>query len=93
MPSCGTLTPRERALLDYERGRVPRADGSHEQAVLDLFDLPITRYLQLLNALLDRPEALAYAPSLVLRLQRIRTRGKRPWISSTSTAPALQSLA
>jgi hypothetical protein len=33
--------------------------------------------MQRLNALLDRPEALAYAPTTVKRLQRLRDKRRR----------------
>jgi hypothetical protein len=36
-----------------------------------------TRYYQVLNALLDRPEALAADPMLVKRLRRLRTARQR----------------
>lgn len=65
------LGARERAVLDFERGRWKHA-GAKEQAIRDTFDLSATRYYQILNALLDDPAALAYAPALVSRLRRIR---------------------
>ena len=37
-----------------------------------------TRYYQVLNALVDRPEALAADPMLVKRLRRLRASGRRP---------------
>jgi hypothetical protein len=69
--ASGGLGARERAVLDFERRRWRNA-GTKEQAVRDTFDLSATRYYQILNALLDEPEALAYAPALVGRLRRIR---------------------
>ena len=41
---------------------------------LERFGLSSPRYYQQLNALIDRPEALAYAPMLVKRLRRQRQR-------------------
>jgi hypothetical protein len=71
-PDTGTrLGARERAVLDFERRRWKHA-GAKEQAIRDTFDLSATRYYQILNALLDDPAALAYAPALVGRLRRIR---------------------
>ena len=46
--------------------------GAKEAAIRAEFDLPVARYYQLLNATLDRPEAIAYDPMLVRRLQRMR---------------------
>lgn len=67
------LTNRERELLDFA-GLTWRYAGNRDQALRDRFDLSGTRYQQLLNGLLDRPEALAYAPSTVNRLRRMRDR-------------------
>jgi hypothetical protein len=51
--------------------------GSKESRVRERFSLSTTRYYQLLNDLLDRPEALAYDPLVVRRLRRERTRRRR----------------
>jgi hypothetical protein len=66
-----TLAERERAILDFEK-QWWRHAGAKEQAVRDTFSLSPTRYYQLLNALLERPAALAYDPALVKRLRRVR---------------------
>lgn len=68
----GELTKRDRAILDFERQWWKHA-GAKEQAVSDLFNMPATRYYQLLNSLIDRPEAMVYDPMLVRRLQRLRS--------------------
>jgi hypothetical protein len=82
--ALSTLTAREQALLDFEtERRFPRGDGARDRDVHATFGLSMTRYLQLLHHLLDRPDALAYAPATVRRLQRIRMRGNRPWRLST----------
>src|SRR5436305_1120276 len=52
------LSDRDRAILAFERQWWKYA-GAKEQAIRDLFDMSATRYYQVLNALLDRPEALA----------------------------------
>ena len=72
----GELTEREREVLAFERQWWKYA-GAKEQAVRDLFDLSATRYYQLLNALIDRPEALAADPMLVKRLRRLRASRQR----------------
>jgi hypothetical protein len=66
------LSERDRALLDFER-QWWRYAGSKEQAIRDLFDMSSTRYYQMLNALIDRPEAVEYDPMLVKRLRRLRS--------------------
>lgn len=66
------LDDRERRILDFERQWWKYA-GAKEQAVRDLFDMSATRYYQVLNALIDRPEAIAYDPMLVKRLRRLRS--------------------
>lgn len=66
------LDAREREILAFER-RWWRQAGAKEQAIRDTFGLSPTRYYQLLNRLLDRPEALAYEPVLVARLRRLRS--------------------
>ncbi|WP_035846425.1 DUF3263 domain-containing protein [Kitasatospora azatica] len=65
------LTERELAVLALE-ARPWRTQGAKEQAVREELGISSTRYYQLLNGLLDRPEALAKNPVLVNRLRRIR---------------------
>jgi hypothetical protein len=72
----GGLTRREREILGFERQWWKYA-GAKEQAVRDLFDMSATRYYQVLNALIDRPDALAHDPMLVKRLRRLRSARQR----------------
>ncbi|KWW98063.1 DUF3263 domain-containing protein [Carbonactinospora thermoautotrophica] len=72
----GGLSERDRRILDFER-QWWRSAGAKEQRIRELFDMSATRYYQVLNALLDRPEALAYDPMLVKRLRRIRSTRRR----------------
>lgn len=65
------LTERERQVLAFER-QWWRHAGAKEQAIRDLFGISSTRYYQTLNALLDKPAALACDPVLVQRLRRLR---------------------
>nr|WP_202968293.1 DUF3263 domain-containing protein [Pseudonocardia sp. AL041005-10] len=51
--------------------------GAKEQAIRELFDMSATRYYQVLNALVDKPEALAVDPLLVKRLRRLRSSRQR----------------
>ena len=70
------LTRREREILAFERQWWKYA-GAKEQAIRDLFDMSATRYYQVLNALIDRPESLAADPMLVKRLRRLRASRQR----------------
>ena len=63
-----TLDRREREILAFE-GQWWKYAGAKEQAIRELFDMSATRYYQLLNALVDKPEALAADPLLVKRLR------------------------
>ena len=65
------LYRREYDILAFERQWWKYA-GAKEEAVKDLFSMSATRYYQVLNALVDRPEALAADPMLVKRLRRLR---------------------
>jgi hypothetical protein len=72
----GELSERDAAMLDFERQWWKYA-GAKEQAVREKFDMSSTRYYQVLNALIDRPEALAHDPLLVRRLRRLRAARQR----------------
>ncbi len=65
------LTRREHDILSFERQWWKYA-GSKEDAIKELFAMSATRYYQVLNALVERPEALAADPMLVKRLRRLR---------------------
>ncbi|HVQ95198.1 MAG TPA: DUF3263 domain-containing protein [Mycobacteriales bacterium] len=75
VPADG-LTLRDREILSFERQWWKYA-GAKEQAIRDLFDMSATRYYQVLNALIDRPEALVADPMLVKRLRRLRASRQR----------------
>ena len=70
------LPSRELAMLAFER-QWWRAAGAKETAIRDRFSLSPTRYYQVLNALVDRPDALAADPLLVRRLRRVRAARQR----------------
>ena len=70
------LGERDAAMLDFERQWWKFA-GAKEQAVREKFDMSSTRYYQVLNALIDRPEALEHDPLLVRRLRRLRASRQR----------------
>ena len=70
------LSERDQEILAFERQWWKYA-GAKEQAIRELFDMSATRYYQVLNALIDRPEALASDPMLVKRLRRLRSARQR----------------
>ncbi|HKS45108.1 MAG TPA: DUF3263 domain-containing protein [Amycolatopsis sp.] len=68
----GGLSPRELAILAFER-QWWRFPGAKEHAIREEFGLSGTRYYQLLNQLLEKPEALLADPMLVKRLRKLRS--------------------
>jgi hypothetical protein len=76
--SAGTepLSERDRAVLIFEK-QYWKYTGAKEQAIRDRFEMSATRYYQVLNALLDRPEAQEFEPMLVKRLRRQRAARQR----------------
>jgi hypothetical protein len=70
------LSRREHEMLTFERHWWRQA-GAKETAIRDRFGVTPTRYYQVLNALVDRPEALAADPLLVRRLRRLRRARQR----------------
>jgi hypothetical protein len=72
----GVLSVRDADILAFERQWWKFA-GAKEQAIRDKFGMSATRYYQVLNALIDKPEALAQDPLLVKRLRRLRATRQR----------------
>ena len=72
----GKLSERDAEILAFERQWWKFA-GAKEQAVRDKFQMSATRYYQVLNALIDKSEALAQDPLLVKRLRRLRQARQR----------------
>jgi hypothetical protein len=70
------LELREREILAFESQWWKYA-GAKEQAIRELFDMSATRYYQVLNALIDKPAAMAADPMLVKRLRRLRSSRQR----------------
>jgi hypothetical protein len=70
------LSELEMRILAFERSwwRFP---GAKEREILEVLGMPVTRYYQLLNELIDRPEAAEFDPMLVTRLRRQRGRRRR----------------
>jgi len=78
------LTERDMRILAFERSWW-RLAGAKERDILEVFGVPVTRYYQLLNELIDRPEAAEFDPVLVTRLRRQRGR-RRAMRSDRTTA-------
>ena len=70
------LSDRDREILEFERQWWKYA-GAKETAVREKFDMSSTRYYQVLNTVIDRPEALEVDPLLVRRLRRLRAARQR----------------
>jgi Protein of unknown function (DUF3263) len=66
-----SLSDRERAILEFEK-QWWRFEGAKQEAIREQFHLSPTRYYQVLNGLLDKPDALRTEPVVVRRLQRQR---------------------
>ena len=70
------LTEHEQAVLDFERSWWT-VDGVKEVLIEERLGLTSSRYYQVLNELLDRPDALDHDPMVVRRLRRLRDRKRR----------------
>ncbi|MPQ98207.1 DUF3263 domain-containing protein [Modestobacter sp. I12A-02628] len=87
-PEASGLSARDRDVLAFER-QWWRFAGAKEAAVRETFGISPTRYYQVLNAVIDRPEALAADPLVVRRLRRLRATRQRSrpgvrWASGTA---------
>lgn len=73
-----SLTPRERALLDFERGWwLEAGDEPKSLAVVRRLGMSSSGYRATLQRLLDSAEAETYDPLLVRRLRRRRDERRR----------------
>ena len=70
------LSDRDRAIVDFERSWWAFS-GPKATVIRQRFGLSATRYYQLLRALIDSDDALAYDPLVVRRLRRLRDRRRR----------------
>lgn len=67
------LSARDRAVLEFERSYWhPAYIGLKDTAVRELFGMTWVRYVQVLHAILEKPEAEVYDPQLVRQLVRLR---------------------
>ena len=76
-----TLSDQELAILDFERESW-KLGAPKERAIRERFGFSAARYHQLLNRLIDRPEALAHDPMLVRRLRRLRETRRRRQVAT-----------
>ena len=65
------LSKHDLAILELERSLWTEA-GSKDAAIVSQLGLTVTRYYELLNELIDRPEAERHDPMVVRRLRRMR---------------------
>ncbi|WP_428957860.1 DUF3263 domain-containing protein [Streptomyces sp. cg35] len=70
--SAEPLGERERRILDGHDRLASMAPGPRERHIREQLGMAPVRYFQVLNALLDDPRALQYAPVTVNRLRRVR---------------------
>ncbi len=79
------LSDDERAILDFERTWW-MLDGPKDALVEQRFAFSADRYYQVLNELLERPEALDHDPLVVRRLLRLRDRRRRARLDALASA-------
>jgi hypothetical protein len=70
------LDERDRRILDFER-EAWKLTVAKERAIRERFGFSAARYHQLLNRIVDTPQALAYDPMLVRRIRRVREARRR----------------
>jgi hypothetical protein len=71
LETSAALSDLEVRILDFERQWWKYA-GIKDSAIRELFNLSAKQYYELLNNLIDRPDALASSPLLIKRLRRLR---------------------
>jgi hypothetical protein len=71
LETSAALSDLEVRILDFERQWWKYA-GFKDSAIRELFSLSAKQYYELLNDLIDRPDALAASPLLIKRLRRLR---------------------
>jgi len=82
------LTERDKAVLDLERSWWT-SDGEKNVQV-EAIGLSPSAYYQLLNELIDRPEAEEYDPLVVRRLRRLRERRRRQRLAGLDESRAAE---
>lgn len=72
MPEQPELSPRDRAVLEFEVREGARMTGAKEERIRSEWHLSPARYYQRLHRILDDPAALMAMPTDVKRLRRVR---------------------
>jgi Protein of unknown function (DUF3263) len=85
-PHAADISIRDAQILDFEREWWRHA-GAKEEAIRQTFGLSAARYYQVLNVVIDTPDALRYDPMLVGRLLRARDARTAARASRTFTTP------
>lgn len=75
------LTDDDREILDFAKLSW-RYEGARVSAIRERFGVSANVYAMRLGALIERPEALEYAPQLVNRLLRLRDARRRARVRS-----------
>lgn len=70
------LTDGEITMLELERSWWTEP-GPKDDTIQQRLEMSSTRYYELLNELIDRPEAEAHDPLVIRRLRRMRDRRRR----------------
>jgi hypothetical protein len=83
------LTDHEQAILDFERSWWT-VDGVKEALIEERLGISASRYYQVLNELLDRPDALEHDQLVVRRLRRLRDRRRRARLQTASRRRAAE---
>ena len=80
------LTARDVAVLDFER-QWRLLPGTKHHNIRARLQMSPSHYYDVLNALLDSPEAAAYDPLTVKRAQRVRESRRRSRIEGRRADP------
>lgn len=64
------LSDQQKEMLDFGKKWWKNA-GERENDIMSTFGMNSTQYFQKLHALKDHPEAVAYAPDVVRRMNRV----------------------
>ncbi|MET0276104.1 MAG: DUF3263 domain-containing protein [Acidimicrobiia bacterium] len=83
------LSPRDRAILDFERGWWTRS-GPKEAAIRAELGISGTRYYEVLRGLVDDRDAYDHDPLTVMRLRRERDRRRRARVEGRHAGPGSQ---
>ena len=70
------LSDRDRAILEFEQGWWLEP-GTKEAALRARLDLSPSRYRELLYAVIDAPDAMAFDPLVVRRVRKVREQNRK----------------